>query len=291
MALELDTMSVDQLLTAMNEQDKQVPLAVEKALPQIKPVIDACVEAIKHGGKVIYMGAGTSGRLGVLDASECPPTFGVKADVFIGMIAGGEQAIRYAVENAEDDKVQGALEIEMHATEKDVLIGIAASGKTPYVIGGIQKAKEMGIHTVGIVCKPDSEIASLVDSPIELLVGEEILRGSTRLKSGTAQKLALNMISTITMIRLGKVYGNYMVDVQASNDKLRKRTISIICDITSVEEEVAREALVACGNKLKAAVLVCKYHISATEALQILKDYEENLRDSMEYLDAISAVY
>ncbi|WP_169727373.1 N-acetylmuramic acid 6-phosphate etherase [Paucisalibacillus globulus] len=285
MTQSLDKMAVEDLLISMNSHDQSVPLAVENALTQIKPVIDACVEAIKNGGKVIYMGSGTSGRLGVLDASECPPTFGVSPDVFTGIIAGGERAIRYAVENAEDNQLQGAIDLEKIVTEKDVLIGIAASGRTPYVIGGIEKAKELGIFTAGIVCKPNSKIAAIVDSPIELLVGEEIVIGSTRLKAGSAQKLVLNMISTITMIKLGKVYENYMVDVQASNFKLRKRTIRIICDIAGVSEDTAKDALQVCDNHLKAAVLVSKFKVSSTEAFQILADHEDNLRESIAYLD------
>jgi N-acetylmuramic acid 6-phosphate etherase len=290
MTQHLDQMAVEDLLTAMNNQDKSVPLAVENALTQIKPVIDACVEAIRNGGKVIYMGSGTSGRLGVLDASECPPTFGVSPDVFKGIIAGGDHAIRFAVENAEDNQLQGAIDVENILTDKDVLIGIAASGRTPYVIGGIEKAKELGVFTAGIVCKPDTKIAEIVDGPIELLVGEEIVRGSTRLKAGTAQKLVLNMISTITMIKLGKVYEDYMVDVRASNHKLRKRTIGIICEIAEVSEDTAKEALQACDNRLKAAVLVSKFNISSEEAFEILTDYEDNLRESITYLETKSAV-
>jgi N-acetylmuramic acid 6-phosphate etherase len=290
MTQHLDQMAVEDLLTTMNNHDKSVPLTVENALTQIEPVIDACVKAIKNGGKVIYMGSGTSGRLGVLDASECPPTFGVSPDVFTGIIAGGDRAIRFAVENAEDDQSQGAIDAEKVLTEKDVLIGIAASGRTPYVIGGIEKAKELGVFTACIVCKPDSKIAELVDGPIELLVGEEIVRGSTRLKAGTAQKLVLNMISTITMIKLGKVYEDYMVDVQASNHKLRKRTIGIICEIAEVNEETAKEALLACDNRLKAAVLVSKFNVSSEEAFEILTDYEDNLRESITYLETKSAL-
>jgi N-acetylmuramic acid 6-phosphate etherase len=289
-AESLDTMTVERLLEEMNVMDQTVPTVVRKAIPQIEPVIEACIQTIQNGGKIIYMGAGTSGRLGVLDASECPPTFGVSPDLFTALIAGGEQAIRHAVENAEDDEEQGAREIEKIATSKDVLIGIAASGRTPYVIGGIKKAKELGIPTAGIVCKDNSIIAAIVDSPIELAVGEEFVLGSTRLKSGTAQKLVLNMISTITMIKLGKVYDNYMVDVQASNLKLRKRTVQIICDIAKVDEESAQKALSACDNRLKAAVLVSKFHVSAKEAFEILEDYDDNLRESIEYLETKDAV-
>lgn len=290
MAHDLDRMTVEELLSAMNEQDKTVPLTVESVLPQIEPVIEACVHAIKSGGKVIYIGAGTSGRLGVLDASECPPTFGVSPDVFTGIIAGGEEALRFAVENAEDDAEQGALTIEQNAGNNDVVIGIAASGRTPYVIGAIQKAKELGLPTAGVVCQPNSKIAAIVDHPIELLVGDEIVRGSTRLKSGTAQKLVLNMVSTITMIKLGKVYKNYMVDVQASNHKLRKRTVNIICEIARVDMETAKKALELCGNRLKEAVLVCKFQISSDEAFQILKDYDNNLREAIDFLDTRNAL-
>ncbi|GIO26510.1 N-acetylmuramic acid 6-phosphate etherase [Ornithinibacillus bavariensis] len=290
MAGKLDTMTVEELLAEMNATDQTVPSVVEKAIPQIKPVIESCIRAIQNGGKIIYMGAGTSGRLGVLDASECPPTFGVSPDLFTALIAGGERAIRQAVENAEDDEEQGAKELAEIATSNDVLIGIAASGRTPYVIGGINKAKELGIPTAGIVCRDSSPIAAIVDNPIELIVGEEFILGSTRLKSGTAQKLVLNMISSITMIKLGKVYDNYMVDVQASNIKLRERTIQIICDIAKVDEESAKNSLLACNYRLKAAVLVSKFHVSAMEAFEILKDYDDNLRESIEYLETKDAV-
>lgn len=286
MVQNLDEMSIRDILNYINAADKTVPLIVEKALPQIEIVIQSVVKTIRNGGKIIYMGSGTSGRLGILDASECPPTFGVSPDLFTGIIAGGDQAIRRAVEDAEDDIRAGYLEIENIATSKDMLIGIAASGRTPYVIGGIKKAKEKNIPTAGIVCALNSKISSIVDFPVELLVGEEVIRGSTRLKAGTAQKLALNMISTTSMIKLGKVYKNYMVDVQASNEKLRKRTIEIICELAHVNEQKAKQALQQSNGNLKVAVLVCSYRINAVEAKAVLRNVEDHLGKAIQMMDA-----
>lgn len=283
--MNLDEMSISKIMTYMNQEDKTVPYTVEKAFPQIEPVITKVVETIQNGGKVVYMGSGTSGRLGVLDASECPPTFGVSPNLFTGLIAGGDTAIRNAVENAEDSQESGAKDASQTLTEGDLLIAVAASGQTPYVIGGVKQAKKMDVPTAGVVCSDNSTISQLVDFPIELIVGEEIVQGSTRLKAGTAQKLVLNMISTISMIKSGKVYQNYMVDVQASNEKLRNRTISIIQDIADVDEKTAKTALVKCNNNLKAATLVSKFQIEPNKAFEILEAASNNLRRAMAILN------
>jgi len=279
-------MTIEQILMEINKQDQTVPLAVKQALPQLERVIKQVIQTIEQGGKIIYMGAGTSGRLGILDASECPPTFGVRPDLFTGLIAGGEKAIRFAVEDAEDDIDAGRLEADERLTDKDFLIGIAASGRTPYVIGGIEKAKERNVPTAALVCAPNSELSKLVDYPVELIVGEEVVKGSTRMKAGTAQKLALNMISTTSMVKLGKVYQNYMVDVQATNEKLRKRTVDIVCELTDVSEETAIAALKACQGNLKAAVLVCEFAIDFQTASETIKSCQGNLRSAIKHLQS-----
>jgi N-acetylmuramic acid 6-phosphate etherase len=218
---DIDQMSVVEILKGINEEDKSVPLAVEKAIPQIDKLVSAVTERMSMGGRLFYIGAGTSGRLGVVDASECPPTFGVPFDMVVGIIAGGDTAIRRAVENAEDDTKQAWKDLqEFNINEKDCLVGLAASGTTPYVIGGLSTARANGILTGCIVCNEGGPIARESDFPVEVVVGPEFLTGSTRMKSGTAQKLALNMLSTAVMIRLGKVKGNKMVDMQLTNHKL-----------------------------------------------------------------------
>lgn len=286
MATNLDELSVNELLKKMNMEDKTVPLIVEEALPQITPVIEQVIKTIKAGGKIVYMGSGTSGRLGFLDASECPPTFGVSPHLFSALIAGGERAIHTAVEGAEDNTETGRLDAERVLKKNDLLISLSASGRTPYVIGGISKAKDLGMKTVGVVCMNDSEISSIVDYPIELIVGDELILGSSRLKAGTAQKLVLNMISSISMIKLGKVYQNYMVDVQASNKKLRNRIVNIVADIAKVNEQIAKSALQQTDGNLKAAVLISKYKIDKAIANDILNNNEQNLRAAIDNLDS-----
>ncbi|MES2628814.1 MAG: N-acetylmuramic acid 6-phosphate etherase [Bacteroidota bacterium] len=246
---DLEQQSVHDLLTNINNEDKTVPLAVEKAIPQIEKLVNAVVERMQTGGRLFYMGAGTSGRLGIVDASECPPTFGVPHEWVIGIIAGGDTAIRRAVEFAEDDTEQGWKDLEQYGINaKDTVVGIAASGSTPYVIGAVQKCRENGILTGCVVCNPGSAIAQNVDIPVEVVVGPEFVTGSTRMKSGTAQKLTLNMISTAVMIRLGRVKGNKMVDMQLSNNKLVDRGINMIMDETGVERSVAESLLTEHGN-------------------------------------------
>ena len=217
----LENKNILEILNGINQEDKSVPLAVEKIIPQIEALVLEIVKRIKNGGRLFYIGAGTSGRLGILDASECPPTYGVPFDMIVGIIAGGDTAIRKAVENAEDDKHQAWKDLQtFNINDKDSIIGLAASGRTPYVVGGLQEANKNGILTGCIVCNSNSEIAKVSQFPIEVIVGPEYVTGSTRMKSGTAQKLVLNMISTTIMIKIGKVKGNSMVDMQLSNKKL-----------------------------------------------------------------------
>lgn len=241
---DLEKMDVKTLLHNINNEDKTVPLAVEKAIPQIEALVKEMVPRMKKGGRLFYIGAGTSGRLGVVDASECPPTFGVSFDLVVGLIAGGDGAIRKAVEHAEDDAQQAWVDLKnVNISENDTLIGIAASGRTPYVIGGLEKANQNNILTGCIVCNPDSKMAEVAQFPIEAIVGPEFVTGSTRMKAGTAQKLILNMISTSVMIQLGKVVGNKMVDMQLTNHKLEERAVRMVMDEINVEREVAQELL------------------------------------------------
>jgi N-acetylmuramic acid 6-phosphate etherase len=249
----LEKMSVCELLSNINSEDKTVPLAVEKALPQIEVLVTQVISKMKLGGRLFYIGAGTSGRLGVVDASECPPTFGVDFDTVIGIIAGGDTAIRKAVEFAEDDKNQAWIDLQAwNINENDVVIGIAASGTTPYVIGGLQKCNENRITTGSISCNANSTLSQTANYPIDVIVGPEFVTGSSRMKAGTAQKLVLNMISTTTMIALGKVKGNKMVDMQLSNDKLIDRGIRMIMEEIPVTYEIGEKLLQKYGSVRKA---------------------------------------
>ena len=246
---DLENMSTSQLLTSINNEDKTVPKAVEKVIPIIEKTVNKLFYKLKNGGRLFYIGAGTSGRLGVVDASECPPTFGVDYDLVIAIIAGGDSAIRKAVEFAEDEKIGAWNDLtKYNISEKDFVIGIAASGTTPYVIGGLQKCRENNISTACIVCNKDSPVAKQSDFAIECIVGPEFVTGSSRMKAGTAQKLILNMISTSVMIKLGKVKGNKMVDMQLSNNKLVARGIKMIQDETGVSFNEAEKFLKKYGN-------------------------------------------
>jgi N-acetylmuramic acid 6-phosphate etherase len=249
----LEKMSVQELLHNINQEDQTVPLAVAKALPQIETLVNEIVAKMKLGGRLFYIGAGTSGRLGVVDASECPPTFGVPFDLVVGIIAGGDKAIRRAVENAEDDAEQALKDLEQFdINENDVVIGIAASGTTPYVIGGLKACNEKQISTGSISCNAGSPLSQTAKFPIEVIVGPEFVTGSSRMKAGTAQKLVLNMISTATMIQLGKVKGNKMVDMQLSNAKLVDRGVKMIMEEIPVSYEKASELLAKYGSVRKA---------------------------------------
>lgn len=249
----LEKMSIPELLTNINNEDKTVPLAVEKALPQIENVVTQIVAKMKLGGRLFYIGAGTSGRLGVVDASECPPTFGVPFDLVVGIIAGGDAAIRKAVENAEDNASQAWIDLqEFNINENDVVVGIAASGTTPYVIGGLEACNQNNITTASISCNADSPLSQTAKYPIDVVVGPEFVTGSSRMKAGTAQKLVLNMISTATMIQLGKVKGNKMVDMQLSNNKLVDRGTKMIMGEIPVSYEEAAQLLKKYGSVRKA---------------------------------------
>lgn len=246
---ELEKMSVETILHSINKEDKIVPYAVEEAIPAISAIIPLIVKKLQDGGRLIYLGAGTSGRLGVVDASECPPTFGVSHDLVIGLIAGGDQAIRKAVEFAEDDELQGWKDLEeLHVSEADFVIGIAASGTTPYVVGALKQCELNNITTACITCNEGSPLAQAAAYPIEVIVGPEFVTGSTRMKAGTAQKLVLNMISTAVMVRLGRVKGNRMVDMQLTNHKLVKRGIQMLVEELSISYEEARDLLNKYGS-------------------------------------------
>lgn len=249
----LEKMSLEKLLSNINQEDQTVPMAVEKALPQIESLVAEIVAKMKLGGRLFYIGAGTSGRLGILDASECPPTFGVPFDLVIGIIAGGDAAIRKAVENAEDSPTQAWIDLQaFDVNEKDVVVGIAASGTTPYVIGGLQTCNENNIATGSISCNAGSPLSQTAKFPIEVVVGPEFVTGSSRMKAGTAQKLVLNMITTATMIQLGKVKGNKMVDMQLSNSKLVDRGTKMIMAEISISYDEANELLKKYGSVRKA---------------------------------------
>src|SRR5690606_17850315 len=249
----LEKMPVGELLRNINKEDQTVAHAVEKILPETEVFVMAALERMKNGGRLFYIGAGTSGRLGIVDASECPPTYGVPHGLVIGIMAGGDQAIRKAVEFAEDDENQAWADLsQFEISDKDVLVGIAASGRTPYVVGGLRTAQQQGITTGCIVCNQESELAQNADFPVEVIVGPEFVTGSTRMKSGTAQKLVLNMISTADMIRLVRVRGNKMVDMQLSNNKLVKRGIAMIVSELDVDEKTAADLLEKYGSVRKA---------------------------------------
>lgn len=250
----LEQMPIVELLKAMNSEDQTVPLAVEKVIPNIEKMVEAITDKMLMGGRLFYIGAGTSGRLGILDASEIPPTYGMPAGVVIGVIAGGEKAITTPVENAEDDDLQGWKDLCSHeVNEKDFVVGVAASGSTPYVIGALKKCREHNILTGSITCNPDAKVSMVADFPVEVVVGPEFVTGSTRMKSGTAQKLVLNMISTTAMIQLGRVEGNRMVNMQLTNEKLIDRGTKMVMEKTGIQNyEIAKNLLIEKGSVKKA---------------------------------------
>lgn len=255
--MNLDGMSVAEMLTQMNQEDRKVPEAIELALPNIEKAVKAAIASFEKGGRLIYMGAGTSGRLGVLDAAECVPTFGVSPEMVIGLIAGGDQAMTVAVEGAEDSKTLGKEDlVALSLTDKDTVVGIAASGRTPYVIGGLEYAAQVGATTSTIACNFGSSISQYSQIPIEVDCGPEVLTGSTRLKAGTAQKLILNMISTTSMVGIGKAYQNLMVDVQPTNEKLEERSKRIIMEATECEYQAAETAFEAADKHVKLAIVM-----------------------------------
>lgn len=245
----LENKSVAEILSEMNSEDAKVSFAVREVIPQIEKLVSAIVDRMKRGGRLFYIGAGTSGRLGVLDASEIPPTFGMPQGVVIGVIAGGDKALRFPVENAEDDTEQGWRDLQVHEIQtEDVLVGIAASGSTPYVVGALKKAQEQGIFTACISCNPNAAVSEFSDVKIEVLVGPEYVTGSTRLKSGSAEKMILNMISTSVMIKLGRVKGNKMVNMQLTNRKLQNRAVAMLMDELGIDENKARNLLAVHGS-------------------------------------------
>lgn len=269
----IDRLSTLDMVRLINDEDKKVAFAVEKELVSIAAAVDAIYEALKAGGRLIYCGCGTSGRLGILDAVECPPTFSTDPEMVQGVIAGGEPALFRAAEGAEDNVGAGRKDMEkINLSSRDVLVGIAASGRTPYVLGAMAYAKELGAVTVAVTCNKHSQMNALADIPIGVEPGPEVITGSTRLKSGTAQKMVLNMLSTGAMIRLGKVYGNLMVDVKPTNEKLVRRAIRIVATAANTDEDEARAALEQCGFSAKTAIVMLVKHLPAAEAERRLEE-------------------
>ena len=280
--MHLDEMTPLEIVTVMNEEDKQVPLAIEKVLPQIAEAVSVIEQAFLEGGRLFYMGAGTSGRLGVLDASECPPTYGVDPGMVVGLIAGGEKAFIKAVEGAEDSRELGRQDLMEHGLNaKDVVVGIAASGRTPYVLGGLEYAKEMHCKTIAISCNAGSAIGQTAELAIEAQPGPEVLTGSTRLKAGTVQKLILNMLSTASMVRIGKAYQNLMVDVVQSNEKLRTRAENIVMDATGVDRALARQTIDAADGKVKTAITMILADCDALKAMELLEKANGHVREAI----------
>lgn len=279
----IDELSTEAMLRVINDEDKKVALAVEAIVPQIAAAVDAICAAFQAGGRLIYCGAGTSGRLGILDASECPPTFGTPREQVIGLIAGGHTAILQAVENAEDNREQGAQDLkDIRFSRHDVLVGIAASGRTPYVLGALAYANELGATTVSLTCNPGSAMSQVAAIALTPVVGPEVVTGSSRMKAGTAQKLVLNMLTTGSMIRSGKVYGNLMVDVEATNQKLVQRQVNIVMQATDCDEATASAALTACGGHCKTAILMVLADLATDEAKALLSQHQGFIRQALQ---------
>ena len=280
--MNLDTMTPLEVVTVMNQEDTRVPEAIKPALPNIAQCVTWAIESIEAGGRIIYMGAGTSGRLGVLDAVECPPTFGVAPEVVVGLIAGGEKAFVKAVEGAEDSRQLGHDDlVNINLESRDIVIGIAASGRTPYVLGGLAYAQEVGCHTVAISCNPGSAIGQAAELAIEVVPGPEVLTGSTRLKSGTCQKLILNMISTATMVGCGKAYQNLMVDVMQTNEKLVVRAQNIVMEATGCDRETAREKIEIASGSAKTAITMILADCGLEEAKERLAKAKGHVREAI----------
>jgi N-acetylmuramic acid 6-phosphate etherase len=287
---DIDQMSPLEIVRLMNAEDAKVAQAIELVLPDIAKAIEQITERMRQGGRLIYTGAGTSGRLGVLDASECPPTFGVSPDLVVGRIAGGLSALTTAIEGAEDDPAAGQSDLAaLNITANDTVVGIAASGRTPYVLGAIAYAKSQHILTTGIACNPDTPLEHAVDIMIAPIVGPEIIAGSTRLKAGTAQKMVLNMLSTGVMIRLGKTYGNLMVDVQATNNKLRQRAIKMVQQIAGVQKEQAAALLQQAEGETKTAIIVGRTRVTPAEARRQIAVHANSLRATLAALEQRSS--
>lgn len=282
-SMNIDQLSALEIVRLMNQEDKQVPLAIERVLPQIAQAVERIVYAFQQGGRLVYLGAGTSGRLGVLDASECPPTFGVSSEMVKGIIAGGEQAIRYPIEGAEDNQQVAVEDLQaINFSAQDVLVGVAASGRTPYVLGALNYAKQLGATTISIASNPNSPMAQLADISIDTVVGAEVLTGSSRLKSGTAQKLVLNMLSTASMILMGKCYENLMVDVQASNEKLKARAVRIVMQATDCDSPTAEQALILAEQNAKLAIMMILSGLPKEVAKPLVEKEKGFLRKALE---------
>lgn len=280
-SIDIDIKPIREILEIMNQEDSKVPTAIAKEIPQIERAVNFAIESFKQGGRLIYIGAGTSGRLGILDASECPPTFGVSHDLVQGLIAGGSKAITEAIEGAEDNNTLGGDDLKaISLTEKDTVIGIAASGRTPYVIGGLQYANEIGAKTVSISNNKDSEIGKIANVKIEVVTGPEIITGSTRLKAGTSQKLVLNMITTTAMIGIGKVYQNLMVDVQPTNKKLIERSKHIIMEATNADYVTAADYLKKANYNVKAAIVMILLNCTFDQAVKKLEEPKGFIRNT-----------
>ena len=283
--MNLDELSTVEIIEKINQEDKKIADCVEPAIQKIGEAVDFAVESIKRGGRLIYIGAGTSGRLGILDASECPPTYGVPFDMVTGIMAGGDKAMRKAIEGAEDSKELAVNDLkELGFSKKDTLVGLAASGRTPYVIGGLEYAKSLGAKTVAVSGVRGAKISKLCDVPIEVVVGAEVVTGSTRMKAGTAQKMVLNMISTTTMVKIGKVYQNLMVDVAATNEKLRVRALNIVSEATGTNKEIAEKLLEDSGYDVKVAIVMGISGADAIKARQTLKENELNVSATIKSL-------
>ncbi len=279
---QLDALSTRELVAVMNDEDAHVHAAVREQLDAIAAAIDAIAVRMHKGGRLVYCGAGTSGRLGVLDAAECPPTFSATPGQVVGLIAGGPGAFLKAIEGAEDDAGLGASDLQaLGLGPKDSVVGIAASGRTPYVIGALQHAQKVGAFTAAVVCSRGSPVAAAAERPIEVLPGPEVLTGSTRLKAGTATKLVLNMLSTGVFVRLHKVYGNLMVDVQATNQKLVARSVRIVGEATGCSEELARELLQRCDGEVKTAIVAHKKHVEPAVARTLLFTHDGSVRQAL----------
>ena len=282
LSLHIDEEDTKGILNIINIEDKKVPVAVTEVIDDIAKAVDGIVNVFNNGGRLIYIGAGTSGRLGILDASECTPTYGVDSNMVQGLIAGGKEAVFSAKEGAEDSEELAFHDLmKINLSSNDIVCGLAASGRTPYAIGGLKYAKQIGAKTISICCTNNGMISDFADYPIEVIVGPEVVTGSTRMKSGTAQKLVLNMLSTASMIKIGKVYGNLMVDVQLTNEKLRNRAVNIVMECGNVDEIKACELLDECNGEVKIAILKCLTNYSVEQCILLLKDNDNNISKSI----------
>ena len=284
---DIETQSISEILRYMNDENRKITDAIEQCIPEIEKVTAGVVQAFEKGGRLIYLGAGTSGRLGVLDASECPPTFGVSPEMVVGIIAGGDYALRNAIEGAEDDETLAEKQLrDLHLVKEDIVIGISASGRTPYVAAGLVYANEVGCFTGAISNSPNALISNIASVGIEAITGPEVVTGSTRMKAGTAQKIILNMITTTAMIQVGKIFKGYMVDVQPTNQKLKQRASNILAKITDLSPEDARSVLEENDFDLKVAIISQIHHISAKEAEQLLQANQMNIVKAMKNKEA-----